>query len=473
MTNTNSFNRSEYKQLVPVIGIGILLTIMISTVGTLFFIKGTQIMRNQLKDKLRSTAAAASMQFDAEVIARIQSGATMLSSSDLQKTVGQLQTLRDYVTNVRFAYIMRRTNDPMKLAFVAEADMAGTKEELDDNHNGILEQDELPAKPGELYDITTVHSLREEAFLRPSSDEDIVVDQWGATISGYAPIKDERGQAIAILGIDMNADDFISLSRSAFSPLALMLTALAFLSVSGGILAYLWKRRLESLEQLEIERSGLLRLAFHQLGGPLTIINWSMEELEDEGAQSVKRTIANVKEGVKRLTKILKTLKDADLVHARKIEYKPEFSSLTNVLQEVVRDAGMQLASRRQTVKLELAENITMRLDPKLIAGVAQELLTNAIDFSPDGGIVVVRSRKEGNITEFEIEDSGCGIPKRDLDRLFNEFTRGSNATKFKADGNGLGLYIVRGIVERAGGKVIIKSQEGKGTIAIVRLPIV
>jgi signal transduction histidine kinase len=226
------------------------------------------------------------------------------------------------------------------------------------------------------------------------------------------------------------------------------------------------------LERLEIERSGLLRLAFHQLGGPLTIINWSMEELEDEGAQSVKRTITNVQEGVKRLTKILKTLKDADLVHAGKIEYKPEFSSLTNVLQDVVRDAGIQLASRRQHVKLELTENITMRLDPKLIAGVALELLTNAIDFSPDGSTIVVRSRQAGNVAEFEIEDRGCGIPRRDLDRLFNEFTRGSNATKFKADGNGLGLYIVRGIVERAGGKVIIRSEENVGTTAIVRLPI-
>ena len=72
----------------------------------------------------------------------------------------------------------------------------------------------------------------------------------------------------------------------------------------------------------------------------------------------------------------------------------------------------------------------------------------------------------------FEIEDHGCGIPRKDIERIFDEFTRGSNATKFKADGNGLGLYIVHGIVKRSGGTIRVKSEEGKGTKVTVRLPI-
>jgi signal transduction histidine kinase len=114
-----------------------------------------------------------------------------------------------------------------------------------------------------------------------------------------------------------------------------------------------------------------------------------------------------------------------------------------------------------------------MKLDPKLIAGVAEELLTNAIDFSPDGASITVSSRRTGRTAEFSVIDHGCGIPKQDLRRIFDEFSRGSNATKFKADGNGLGLYIVRGIVEQAGGTVTVVSREGKGTVVTVRLPIV
>jgi signal transduction histidine kinase len=113
-----------------------------------------------------------------------------------------------------------------------------------------------------------------------------------------------------------------------------------------------------------------------------------------------------------------------------------------------------------------------MNLDPKLIAGVAEELLTNAIDFSRDGSTIEIRSQRKKRHAEFTIEDHGCGIPKRDLPRLFGEFTRGSNATKFKADGNGLGLYIVRGVIEHAGGTVSIESREGSGTTVTVRLPL-
>jgi signal transduction histidine kinase len=72
---------------------------------------------------------------------------------------------------------------------------------------------------------------------------------------------------------------------------------------------------------------------------------------------------------------------------------------------------------------------------------------------------------------EFSIQDRGCGIPQKDLPRIFGEFTRASNATTFKADGNGLGLYIVKGIVEHAGGSIKIESKEGKGTTVTVRLP--
>jgi two-component system sensor histidine kinase VicK len=161
------------------------------------------------------------------------------------------------------------------------------------------------------------------------------------------------------------------------------------------------------------------------------------------------------------------------MVHAGKVEYKPEFASLTFVLEHMVKEAAATLALKGQRVVLDLEQNITMNLDPMLISGVAKELLTNAIDFSPDKSSITVRSRRLGKYAEFSVIDHGCGIPKRDLHRMFEEFRRGGNASKFKADGNGLGLYIVKGIVEEANGHVFITSEEGKGTTVTVRLPIV
>lgn len=455
----------------PAVGFAGLIVLTIAAAGYFFFTRGQAIMEEQLKDKLRSTAAVAAMQFDAERIKRIKKGDTMVSSQDLRDTVQRLQAIRETMTNVRFAYIMRKTADPKLLEFVADADLALTPDQLDTNKNGTVDPDEAASQPGETYDWTGFPALGNDAFLHPAVDDHVGPDQWGINISGYAPIKTKSGQTVAILGFDMAANEYAALATSTFSPIALLLFTLAMVSIATGITLLLWRRRLDELGRLEIERSGLLRLAFHQLGGPLTIINWSLEELEEDGPTSIQRTIVNIHEGVTRLSQILKTLKNADLVHAGKVEYKPEFASLTSVLEQVAREEASRLAMRKQRVILDLEENITMKLDSKLITGVMRELLTNAIDFSPDGATITVSSRKYGRSAEFSVIDHGCGIPKNDLRRVFNEFSRASNATKFKADGNGLGLYIVRGVIEQAGGTVNVASHEGKGTTVTVRLP--
>lgn len=463
----------RFRDFLPSLLISVLIVSVLIVSGSFFFHRGQNTMEHQLKDKLRSTAAAAAMQFHGDLIGVIKDGDTIESSPALKETVSKLNAIRNDVSNIRYAYIMKKSESPNMLKFVADADLQRTDEELDLDKSGTVDENELASQPGDLYDWTEFPILGEEAFLHPAVDEEIGSDQWGSILSGYAPIRNESGTVVAILGIDMAADDYRDLSQSIFSPVTFLLVALAVVCIAGGILLSLWKRRLESLQRLEVERAGLMRLAFHQLGGPLTIISWSLQELEENGPESIQRTIGNIHEGVSRLTGILKTLRNADLVHADKLEYKPEFGSLSSVIRSVAEDLGTRLTNRGQRLRLELIENITMRMDTKLIAGVLMELLSNAIDFSPDGAEIVVRSRKEARFAVFEVEDKGCGIPSSDLRRVFDEFMRGSNATKYKADGNGLGLYIVHGIVKRSGGSISIKSREGQGTVVTVKLPIV
>lgn len=473
MEYTRNNLKGRLRVLAPIAMVALIIMLAMTAAGVVFFLRGRAIMEQQLKDKLQSTAAAAAMQFDGETLDLINAGDTIDSSPALRETVMKLRAMRDGITNVRFTYIMRKTEDPNLLEFVADGDLARTDAELDINKNGRVDEDEVASVPGEKYDWRDWPALGSEAFLHPTVDEHVASDQWGSSISGYAPIRRSNGQVAGVLGIDMSADEFTSLTNSIFSPVALLLILLAAVSLGGGISLFVWRRRLEALEKLELERSGLLRLAFHQLGGPLTIISWSLEELEDEGPASIQRSIVNIQEGVKRLTSILKTLKSADTVHAGKIEYKAEFASLSSILEQVAKESAQKLALRGQRIVTELEQNITMKLDPQLISGVAQELLSNAIDFSPDKAVITLRSKRVGKYAEFSVIDHGCGIPRKDLSRMFEEFTRGGNATKYKADGNGLGLYIVKGVVEQASGRVFITSKEGKGTTVTVRLPIV
>lgn len=468
----SNLQRESIMPFLPIVGISVLLVLMIVATGVIFFVHSRNVVEELLKDKLRSIATASAMQFTGEEIDQIHAGDTLEKSPALKETVKTLDTIREKISNLRYVYIMRKTDDPQMLAFVADADQALSESELDQNKNGIVDDNEAAAQTGDLYDWSNFPLLGTEAFQQATVDDHVSQDEWGTMISGYAPIYYKDGKVAAVLGIDMSGADYEKNVQSIFSPLALLLSFIAAVCVASSGVLLLWQKRIENLQRLELERNGLLRLAFHQLGGPLTIINWSLEELEEEGPASIHRTIVNIHEGVKRLSEILKTLKSADLVHAKKIDYKPEFSSLSSVIERVVKNAGTKLAVRKQHVELNLAKNITMNIDVKLIAGVVEELLTNAIDFSSEGATITVASRQKGQMAEFSIADHGCGIPKHDLERIFDQFTRGGNATTFKADGNGLGLYIVRGIVEQAGGKIIVHSREGVGTTVTVRLPI-
>lgn len=456
--------------IIPLLLTSAVVVILLISTGTYFLIKSRNVMEAQLMNELRNTAAIGAMQFDGDDIETISDGATMESSRVLGETVRTLQDIRRSVPGIRFAYIMRRTENPSVHAFVADADLGLPSAVLDRNGNGYIEPDEAPALPGDPYDWSVSPALGEEAFLHPTTDTEIAYDQWGATISGYAPITTKDGRAVAVLGIDKSAQNFIGDIDSIASPVALFLLLLAILCIGlSGIILFL-RRRADILGQIEAERSGLLRLAFHQLGGPLTIISWSLEELEDEGAPSLRKIIMNIRQGVRRLTEIMDTLKKADMVHEGKLEYKPQSGTLSSVLKQAIASLELKTAERRQTITLQQGEDTGIRMDLPLITGVAQELLTNAIDYSPDGATITVSLRKMGRYAEFSIEDHGCGIPQKDLPRIFGEFTRASNATNFKADGNGLGLYIVKGIVEQAGGSIKLESKEGQGTKVTVRL---
>jgi signal transduction histidine kinase len=110
--------------------------------------------------------------------------------------------------------------------------------------------------------------------------------------------------------------------------------------------------------------------------------------------------------------------------------------------------------------------------DEKLIEELFVNLISNAIKYTPKGGLVRVSLVKESNLhVRLEVQDSGIGIPEEDRSRLFTEFFRSKNAKAFTQDGTGLGLVIVKEILDFINGRIQVESEVGKGTRFIVRLP--
>jgi signal transduction histidine kinase len=110
--------------------------------------------------------------------------------------------------------------------------------------------------------------------------------------------------------------------------------------------------------------------------------------------------------------------------------------------------------------------------DRSRLAQVLDNLISNALKFTPTSGRVSVRVSRTGRDAVVEVADTGVGIPTEEQDRLFERFFRSSNAMEQAIPGTGLGLTIAKTIVERHEGSIEIESAEGKGTTVRVRLPL-
>jgi signal transduction histidine kinase len=124
-------------------------------------------------------------------------------------------------------------------------------------------------------------------------------------------------------------------------------------------------------------------------------------------------------------------------------------------------------------IRFEIEESLPhLMADEKLIEELFVNLISNAIKYTPKGGQVRVSLAKESQVhVRVEVQDSGIGIPEGDQSRLFTEFFRRKNAKAFTQEGTGLGLVIVKEILDFINGRIQVESEVGKGTHITVRLP--
>jgi signal transduction histidine kinase len=448
--------------------------VLVSSAGMFLFVRSRSIMETQLKHKLRDTALLGAMQFTKEELDQIHTRDDM-AKPVFKQVIRRLRGIRESIPSIQYVYIMRRTDHPNILHFIADADSLATDTELDANENGTVDVYEMASYPGDQYDVSEVPALQGDAFLQPTVDEEIATDQWGDSISGYAPILSENGEAVAVLGVDMNPQEFFELSHSIFSPVALLLLLLGAVFLAAFVIHFIWQRKVEALREIDTHRSAVMDLTLHQLGMPLAIFKWWLEIFKDhkDEMKNGDDIYAQMVEGVARMDSIMVALREANEVRKGTIIYSPEIASLKELIQKEVAVGQNTATVRHQTIEVVIDPSLDIiRLDRKLIGGVLREVLDNAMAYSPKGTTITVRATRAKDHVQVEVQDSGVGIPVVDLPHIFEKFTRASNATKMKAVGNGLGLYTARGIIERAGGKMWIESKEGQGSTLFFTLPL-
>jgi signal transduction histidine kinase len=243
--------------------------------------------------------------------------------------------------------------------------------------------------------------------------------------------------------------------------------------------ARLFEQQLElvdRLQELDRQKTDFLSTVSHELRTPLTSIGAYAELIRDGDAGPVSPELDRMLEVVERNTVRLRTLIE-DLLTLARIESGTFSGGSTDTpLEPLVRAATATVAPLAERGGVELSAGpvppeAVVRGDGLQLERVLLNLLSNAVKFTPAGGRVALDVAVGDRHVVLTCADTGIGIPAAEQQHLFDRFFRASNATEQAIPGTGLGLVVVRGIVERHGGSVDLASQHGRGTTATVRLP--
>ena len=228
------------------------------------------------------------------------------------------------------------------------------------------------------------------------------------------------------------------------------------------------KKSLEELERVSKMKSEFISSVSHELRTPLTSIKGFSSLLVAEKFGKLpppaKERLKKIDENVDKLVNMVNTLLDISRIESRRIEIKIAPHDLPQLIKDVVDFLMPQIDNKNIKIELNLPPYLEVYMDRNLIERVLINLINNAIKFTPSGGRITVSCQKKEKKAVVSVEDTGCGIAKDDLEKIFNEFFRADNPVNREVKGAGLGLSLVRRIIDIHKERIWVESQLNKGT---------
>jgi signal transduction histidine kinase len=243
----------------------------------------------------------------------------------------------------------------------------------------------------------------------------------------------------------------------------------------GSVVGRIWTlREVTADRRLERLRDAFVAAVSHELRTPLTSMSGFLELLADEEhalGPAGRKYVDVIRRSSSRLRGAVEDLLLVAEIEAERLELRREPTDLAELATATVEAARPAAADHGIELLLDVEGRLPLEADAARLRQVLDNLVSNALKFTPEGGSVTLSAHNGDGPLRVEVTDTGIGIPQEEMGQLFSRFYRASTAKRRAIPGTGVGLVIARAIVEAHGGTISLESTEGAGTRVTVTLP--
>ena len=231
-------------------------------------------------------------------------------------------------------------------------------------------------------------------------------------------------------------------------------------------------------KEIDRAKSEFVSLASHQLRTPLSAILWYSEMLLSKYVgvlnEKQRQYVEEIYAGNLRMVELVNALLNVSRLELGTFAIEPKAVNLVEICQSVLTELEPSIAEKQQVVERNFANAPSVyQGDPNLLRIIFQNFLSNSVKYTQAGGTIAVEISTYQNMLYVRVSDNGYGIPKSQHTKMFQKFFRADNVRQKDTEGTGLGMYIVKAIVETSGGQLSFESEENKGTTFHIFLPLV
>ena len=230
----------------------------------------------------------------------------------------------------------------------------------------------------------------------------------------------------------------------------------------------------EELKKLDTMKSDFISLVSHELKTPLSAIRTSAEFLDSEMTSDPKvqkEMLENIIRNIDRQTRLINDILDLSKIEAGKMEFQFGQFDIQEITTAALETIGNLALEKNITISVDFPGELSPVFgDKEKLIIVLNNLLGNALKFTPNGGGILLSAKEFKDSIEVRVKDTGIGIEKKELENIFEKFYQVDGTSRRKTAGSGLGLSISSGIIKAHGGEIYVESELGKGSTFFFRL---